>query len=730
MSKLPCAEIAVAAPLDKILTYLVPDELREQLQVGLRGRVPLGRRSATGYVLKLSEIEGDDKLKPLREILDEAPLFTPEWGEFLRRAAGYYHFPPGEALRCALPAGLSGTGNDLTILSDKLYTPLAGAPAPRGSKQISILEAIRQAGELTLSQLREQFPAPYDSLARLVELGCLEVREVERQRDPFKNAPLPEDRQFELTGDQRRALTHAETLMSREGFAALLLHGITGSGKTEVYLRLVAEALERGDQALVLVPEIALTPQLVARFRARFAAQGVQIAVLHSGLSDGERYDAWRAIMRSECSIVIGARSAVFAPLARPGVIIVDEEHEASYKQGEGFRYHARDLALMRGQMHDCLVLLGSATPAVTTWQRLQEDTAVETLAERPGASVLPEVVCLDMTEEEKQGVLAQTLVTALQEILERKEQALLLLNRRGFAPYLQCQECGASFRCPNCEITLTFHRRALQARCHYCDYAETPPEQCPDCGGLQIEGEGAGTERLADELGELFPTARIARMDRDTTSRKGAHQRLVEQMEACEIDILVGTQMVAKGLDFPGVTLVGVVDADNTLNFPDFRAAERTFALLTQVAGRAGRGDKPGRVLVQTYTPDHYALEASVRHDYPGFVVTELAFRETLGYPPYGHLVNLVLAGNLEGKVKQSAEKLARRLTGIPELEVLGPAPCPLAKLRGKHRMQILLKAATRLPLHRAVTTLKGWKDVVANGVRLSIDVDPVDML
>ena len=730
MSMLPCAEIAVAAPLDKVLTYLVPEELRDQLQVGVRVRVPLGRRSATGYVLKLSEVEADGKLKPIREILDEAPLFTPDWGEFLRRAAGYYHFPPGEALRSALPAGLSGTGNDITILSDTFYAPLEGASEPRGSKQREILSAIRAGEGLMLSQIREQFPAPYDSLRRLVELGCLTPREVERRRDPFKDAPLPQDRQLELTADQQRALTHGRQLLEKRAFAPLLLHGITGSGKTEVYLRLVDEALARGDQALVLVPEIALTPQLVARFRARFTSQGADIAVLHSGLSGGERYDAWRAIMRGECQIVIGARSAVFAPLERPGIIIVDEEHEASYKQGEGFRYHARDLALMRGQMHGCPVLLGSATPAVTTWQRLQADAGVETLAERPGNSVLPEVVCLDMTEEEKQGALAPSLIEALQATLERKEQALLLLNRRGFAPYLQCQECGATFRCPNCEITLTFHRRAGQARCHYCDYSETPPEQCPDCGGLQIEGEGAGTERLADELEELFPTARIARMDRDTTSRKGAHQRLVERMEAGEIDILVGTQMVAKGLDFPGVTLVGVVDADNTLNFPDFRAAERTFALLTQVAGRAGRGDKPGKVLVQTYTPDHYALEASGRHDYEGFVATELSFREALGYPPYGHLVNLVLAGNVEDKVKQSAEKLAARLAGIPGLEVLGPAPCPLAKLRGKHRVQILLKAATRLPLHRAVTTLKGWKDVVAHGVRLSIDVDPVDML
>ena len=478
------------------------------------------------------------------------------------------------------------------------------------------------------------------------------------------------------------------------------------------------------------MPEIALTPQLVARFRARFAAHAATIAVLHSGLSDGERYDAWRSILRGDCRIVIGARSAVFAPLENPGVIIVDEEHETSYKQGEGFRYHARDLALMRGQMHRCPVVLGSATPAVVTWHRLTQENAIEELGERPLERPLPTVECVDMTQQELEGVVSEPLREALQGVLEQGDQALLLLNRRGFAPYLQCQECGAAFRCPNCAITLTYHRGERKARCHYCDYSETPPEQCPGCGGMQIEGEGAGTERLAEELAELFPQARIARMDRDTTTRKGAHQRLVEQMENGEIDILAGTQMVAKGLDFPGVTLVGVIDADNSLNFPDFRAAERTFALLTQVAGRAGRGDRPGRVLVQTYTPEHYALEMSTRHDYAGFVAIELGFREALGYPPYGHLVNLVLSGNVLERVSASAEKLAQRLCGLPDLEVLGPAPCPLARLRGKHRVQILLKGASRMPLHRALATMKQWKNSVQNGVRLTVDVDPVDML
>jgi primosomal protein N' (replication factor Y) len=567
-------------------------------------------------------------------------------------------------------------------------------------------------------------------LKRLVELGFLSEAEEELRRDPFLDRPAPSDAPVEPTAEQTAALEAIGAALKGGGFAPFLLHGVTGSGKTEVYLRAIAEALAQGRRALVLVPEIALTPQLVSRFRARFTE--ASIAVLHSGLSDGERYDAWRAIARGEVSIVIGARSAVFAPLEKLAIIVVDEEHEASYKQGEGFRYHGRDLALLRGQMAGAAVVLGSATPALTTFFRAQEgQTGYLSLSGRALRRSLPEVSLVDLTAARPEGALSEELAVALRENLERGEQALLLLNRRGFAPFLLCSDCGRTFRCPNCDITLTYHQGRRLLRCHYCDHAEAPPDLCPQCGGGNIEPEGTGTERLEEELGQLFPTARIARMDRDTTSRKGAHQRLVEAMEKGEVDILVGTQMVAKGHDFPGVTLVGVIGADSTLNFPDFRSGERTFSLLSQVAGRAGRGEKPGRVFIQTYAPDHYALACAAAHDYRGFYDQEIACRRELRYPPFGFLVNLVLSGNDPARVSRAAQTLAEGLQrGAAEVEVLGPAPCPLARLRGKSRMQILLKAPRRLSLRRLLDRLADLQKGVSAGVRLAVDVDPVDML
>ncbi len=697
----------------------------------MRLKVPLGRRRAVGFLLALEEGEGEG-LKPIDEVLDEAPLFDAGMVPFFRWAADYYRHPIGEVIRTALPAGLSGRGATVSILTERLFTPLALEGNPPGGRQREILAFLRSRGRVSLSELREVFDAPHAPLKRLVELGFLAEEQSERRRDPFLDLPVQADPRPEPTPEQAAALERLGEALDRGGFSPFLLHGVTGSGKTEVYLRAIASALERGKRALVLVPEIALTPQLVARFRARFAGLPATIAVLHSGLSDGERYDSWRAIAAGEVSIVIGARSAVFAPLRELGVVVVDEEHEASYKQAEGFRYNARDLALLRGQMEGALVLLGSATPALATFHRARTgQTGYLHLSGRVADRPLPEVELIDLTQSRPEGVLSEPLREALAETLARGEQALLLLNRRGFAPFLLCADCGTTFRCPNCAITLTFHQGRRQLRCHYCDYAEPPIDQCPGCGGGNIHPEGAGTERLEEELAGLFPAARTARMDRDTTSRKGSHQELVSRMEAGEIDILVGTQMIAKGHDFPGVTLVGVVGADSSLNFPDFRSAERTFSLLTQVAGRAGRGERPGRVLVQTYSPDHYALSCASRHDYEEFCRMELAFREELGYPPFGHLVNLVLSGNDGETVSRAAEALVRDLSpAASEADILGPAPCPLARLRGKSRVQILLKSIHRQPLRRLLVSLEPLRRKLSAGVSLAVDVDPVDML
>lgn len=724
------ADIAVNAPLKQLYSYRVPQDFVGRAQVGMRVRVPFGRRTSVGFLLELRTGSADG-LKKIKELLDEQPLLNAELICLLRWAAEYYCHPLGQVIRSALPAGLGSDKSTTKILREPVYRPLNRDEEPRGVKQRELLDFITQQGEIGLGQLRTKFAAPHAGLQRLVELGFLEQGEQERQRDPFLTEKLPEDKCLTLNDDQKKAVLSVQEAINSKEFKSFLLHGVTGSGKTEVYLHAVAHCLKLNRQALVLVPEIALTPQLVARFRARFEPAGNKIAVLHSGLSDGERYDAWRAINRGEVEIVIGARSAVFAPLQNPGLIVVDEEHESSYKQGEGFRYNARDLALVRGQQQGCPVLLGSATPSFASFYRSEQgDVQRLSLAQRVHAGKMPQVQLLDLRETQPEGVLANELIEELQQTLERREQSLLLLNRRGFAPFLLCTDCGSSFHCPNCEITLTFHQRDRLLRCHYCDYSEPPKEACPGCQGLNIEPEGAGTERLEQEVAELFPGVRIARMDRDTTSRKGSHQRLVEKMMRGQIDILIGTQMIAKGHDFPGVSTVGVLAADSLLNLPDFRAAERSFSLLTQVAGRAGRAHGGGKVFIQTYYPEHYALTCAAEQDYLDFYQQELPFRQELGYPPCGYLANLVFVGNNLAQVKSQSESMATILQShAGTVEVLGPSPCPLARLRGKSRFQVLLKSADRKALRKLLGVVEAEQGRVRSGVGLYIDVDPVEM-
>jgi len=725
------AEIAVVAPLDKTLSYAIPEALVAKVLIGSRVRVPLGRRQVVGYVMGWIE-PGDMPLKNILEVIDPHPLFHAHHSAFYLRAARYYAHPPGPVVKTALPAGLSDLDSKPTVLHDKLYQATTCEEQPQGVRQREVLSFIRSAKQATLSQLRQEFPTPHAVLQRLEVLGFLQVEEIERCRDPFAEVAVDDHQPVVLNPAQQHAVNQVEeALNGPASFRSFLLHGVTGSGKTEVYLRAIARTLELGRQALVLVPEIALTPQLVARFRSWFQEHDVRLAVLHSGLSDGERYDAWRQVVRGDIAVVIGARSAVFAPLPDLGLIVVDEEHDGSYKQSEGFRYNARDLAQMRGQMDDAVVLMGSATPVLTTYQRALDGhlTHLE-LPERTAARLLPKVELVDLSQHDGESLLSEPLQTALVETLQAGEQALLLLNRRGYAPFLLCHDCGASMRCPNCDITLTYSQVQSSLRCHYCDFRQPPPDSCDRCSGVRLLPEGMGTERLEEEIRQNFPDAHVARMDRDTTSRKGAHHRLVRQMMAGEIDVLIGTQMIAKGHDFPAVTLVGVLNADTALNLPDFRSAERVFSLLSQVAGRAGRGDRPGRVLIQTYAVDNYALDFVARHDYQGFAALELSQRQALDYPPFGYLVNLVLSGNDETRVCNAAEQISTRLTsGAAGVEILGPAPCLLPRLRNKYRMQILLKAKQREPLRRQIEYLGLLRSHLPAGVVLAVDVDPVDM-
>jgi primosomal protein N' (replication factor Y) len=725
------ASVAVAAPLPRPLSYLVPLHLHERVRAGSRVIVPLGRRQAAGCVLNVTQGDGSG-LKALIDAPDDDALFPATMLPFLLRAAEYYRYPPGEAIRSVLPAGLGTQTVRVTPRTERVFTAITRDDLPRGAQQLAVITLLRQKGPLSATDLRKEMAVGSDVLRRLLDHGWLEEERQVRRRDPFLDIPAPVDSAPILNAEQVQARLALHSALHSSAFSPFLLHGVTGSGKTEVYLHAIADALALGKQALILVPEIALTPQLTARFRARFGAS-TAIAVLHSGLSDGERFDAWRMISRGEAQIVIGARSAIFAPLSCPGVIVVDEEHDSSYKQGEGFRYNARDLALLRGQMDQATVILGSATPAVTTFHRAQSGLCgYLPLTGRAIGQPMPTVEIVDLRQQPKgTSIIAAPLQDAIGFELAAGGQILLLLNRRGFAPAILCRDCGTGFHCPNCDIALTFHSRSRRLLCHYCDYSIIVPSLCPTCNSLNLEAVGAGTERLEEELRAAFPEARIGRMDRDTTGGKGAHRQIVDAMLARQTDILVGTQMIAKGHDFPGVTLVGVINADLALNLPDFRAAERAFTLLSQVAGRAGRGDQPGRVLIQTYAPEHYAVTCALQHDYQTFYAQEITFRQELGYPPFGYLINLVMSGNDGVLVADGAEKLAAALRGSERnLEVLGPAPCPLARLRGKHRFQLLLKSQERAPLRRLLGQIALLRRKVAAGLTLSVDIDPLDML
>jgi primosomal protein N' (replication factor Y) len=744
MSEKAVVEIAVAVPLDKTFHYHVPLNLVDRALPGHRALVPFGNRKLTGYILGYVECASENRLKDIIDILDIDPLWTDNELEFFRWIASYYLYPLGEVLKTALPAGINlqsnkgetGAEGQITggrnIKRERFYRPVISAEVERqpGSKALEILEMIREAGDVPAADLRRRFGQCTPQLKRLEELGLVQMEEREIFRNPFGEETFEHDIPRVLNDRQASALKHVAAALDSGSFSPFLLHGVTGSGKTEVYLQAIAHALERGANALVLVPEISLTPQLVRRFRARF---GSGIAILHSALSDGERYDEWRRIRRGMVRIVIGARSALFAPLERIGIIVVDEEHEASFKQADGLRYNARDLSLVRGRMERAVVVLGSATPLITSLHAVEQGKLMLLpLSERVENRPMPSVTVIRM-----QGIketISPQLAQALEETLAVGEQSLVFLNRRGFATFLVCGDCGEPLTCPNCSVTLTFHRQRRQSVCHYCDYAVPAPGVCPACGSMEMKDLGAGTERVESDLRELLPTAGIVRMDSDTTSGKGSHNRLLGRIADGSANILIGTQMIAKGHDFPGVTLVGVINSEASLNMPDFRSAERTFHLLSQVIGRAGRGELPGRVIVQALNTSHYAIQCAIEHDGESFYRQELEFRREAGYPPFTFLAALSLSGTFEKSVEERADLAARLLGRLKtelslRIEILGPAPAPLYRLRGRFRRQILLKALTRNDLRRLVLAWQAHRETFA-AVREIMDIDPVDMM
>ncbi|MEE2662558.1 MAG: primosomal protein N', partial [Myxococcota bacterium] len=623
----------------------------------------------------------------------------------------------------------------VALATDEDIETICGEALARAPRQAELLRRIAAEGPIATAVLGAS-----NALRALETRGFVRFEVRALRSDILGEAIEEPEGPPELTSEQRAAIAPiAAAVRERRPFACLL-HGVTGSGKTEIYLRAIAEALDAGRQALVLVPEITLTHQIVARLRARF---GDRVAVLHSGLKPGERLEQWWRLACREVPIAVGARSALFAPLDDLGVIVVDEEHDTAYKNDEGFRYHARSLARLRAERAGCPLILGSATPALET-RHAAECGELErlVLARRIASRPLPSVEIVDLQRERERNprgrklILTRPLLRALEHTLSEGAQAILFLNRRGFSTQIYCFDCGFAERCKNCEVALVYHATESSLRCHYCDFAKPPPEVCGGCGVPGAALLGVGTERLEEELRSRLPDARIARLDRDTASRRGYTESVLRALRARQLDILLGTQIVAKGHDFPGVRLVGIISADLGLHMPDFRAAERTFQLLTQVAGRAGRDDSPGRVVLQTFTPDHYAIEPVVEHDYERFYREELEHRRALGYPPCGLLAQVVVSGEHEAAARDFAQTLAQRADEARReheagaVEILGPAPAPLSRLRGRYRFHLLLKGSQRDTLHAVARVVRDACARSPRGVQAVLDVDPMHML
>jgi primosomal protein N' (replication factor Y) (superfamily II helicase) len=737
-------DVAVCVPVDETFTYRDPRP-GVRLPLGSEVVVPFGARTATGFVVGYPQVPPKNVRDIVQAVGDEPAIDEPIL-ELCRWAAGYYLSPLGEVLRSAVPRGertrasrrlsLTKAGRHLLACEAEGRSHVMGLALDTEDR--ALLSRLHKARTLSPVVLARTNAGAGARLTHLQKRGLVEL--IDQVTKPSKRKVVAEDRAASppaslpvLNAHQDSALDVLSKAMGK-GYAGFLLHGITGSGKTEVYLRLIAEARRQGRGALVLVPEIALTPQLAARFRARF---GDDVAVLHSALRPAERLAAWRRLRSGQVGIALGARSAVFAPVRDLAVVVVDEEHDGSFKQEEGVRYHGRDLAVMRAHQAKAVVVLGSATPSLESYRNvlvgrfhrlLLPTRANPDAATRP----LPPVQIIDLRRYRlgKDQLLAPPLAQAVSDALQAGEQAILFLNRRGFSTLMHCPTCGEVVRCSDCDVSMTLHRGREKLICHYCGRAEPLRSRCPHCKQPGLQGMGTGTERVESVVRELFPAARVARLDRDTTNGRDELEKVLARVHRREIDILVGTQMVTKGHDFEGVTLVGVLQPDQGMHLPDFRAAERTFQLLEQVAGRAGRGQRPGRVLVQTFSPEHAAIRYLCQHDYEGFVREELAQRKDTGYPPFSRMIALRLDGRLENQVRAAAMAAATRVRakGGDDVTVLGPAEAPIRKLRGRTRYQIWLSGTDRAKL---VAAARAAREIsLPNDVRLAVDVDPQSIL
>lgn len=755
------AQVVVEVPnrnVDKMYDYIIPNALQEKVVQGSRVIVSFGSRKIQGYVLKTTLMDiSDKKLKQIDAVADEHPPLTPELIKLGEWMSTEYICVRIMVLQAMLPSVLkSKTLKKVEVTEDGHQKVTYQVQDKITHKHITIVETVQNREELekflletsqqakkqrqvvdyllhnkqkiSLAALLEDCQTTRSVIQTLASKGILRLNKEEVRRNPYAGRTFARTEALQFTTEQQVAYDQIIKKVEHEEYSTFLLHGVTGSGKTEIYLQSIAHVLKKGKEAIVLVPEISLTPQMVQRFKGRF---GDQVAVIHSRLSAGERYDEWRKIQEQEVNVVIGARSALFAPFKNLGIIIIDEEHENSYKQDETPRYHARDIAIFRGQYHQAPVILGSATPTLESFARAQKNVYhLLTLKERVYGQALPKMNIVDMREELRQGnrsMFSELLSQHIQQCLDRKEQMVLFLNRRGFSTFVMCRDCGYVLGCPHCDISLTYHKVNHTHRCHYCGFTGERLHSCPECASEHIRFFGTGTQKVEEELHKRFPGIRVIRMDVDTTGKKGSHEKWLNAFGDHQADCLLGTQMIAKGLDFEKVTLVGVLAADSLLHLPDFRSAEKTFQLITQVSGRAGRHELPGEVVIQSYTPDHYSIQHAANHDYLAFYDQEMTYRQKRGYPPYYYLTLVTFShADLIYLVKvaeQSTTWLKQHLSA--QTYVLGPVASPIPKIKDRYRYHCMIKYRNEQNLNHILAQFMDISRAVMQKEKVQIQID-----
>ncbi len=726
----------------KTFSYLIPDEIKEKIQIGQAISVPFGRQGLVhAFCVGFSDYLPEGiKAKKVSKILDETPLFSIDYLKLLEWIANYYCCDLVTVLNAAIPMKLiekvSKTEFSIEFISDD------GA----SKRQSEILAVLKKSGKMPLIMFEKMAKTTRTTIKKLESQGFVRLTEEDIYRNPLDILQIStREPLFELSGDQQKVYEGIEqkiggfNLPKEESISqTLLLHGVTASGKTEVYFKLIKDCIDAGKNVLFLAPEIALASQLTKRLAKKFGTEDV--AIWHSSISDGERYDVWQKLYKNEIKILAGARSAVFAPLKNIGLIIIDEEHESAYKQtSPAPRYDARVVAQKLAEFHNCPMLLGSATPDISSYYRAINSGNLFELKKRFNDAKVPPVTVINMQEYGRaayKNVISIPLQNAIKETLEKGQQVILLINRRGFSTFTQCKACGHVIECPNCAIPMIWHAKDQRLKCHYCNHIEYFPNRCPECGSDALKNSGTGTQKIEQYIQDLFPDKNVERIDSDILVRKGEHIRLLDKFQKGGIDILVGTQMIAKGLDNPNVTLVGVISADASFNLPDFRASERGFQLLTQVAGRAGRGEFSGKVFFQTYNPDYYALASAKSQNYDEFYATEIIAREEFDYPPFSQIIRLILSGQNNFRAEKSAQEIALRMCtmvekyGISErLEVLGPTPCVIERINGMYRFQLIIKNKMGDKGHQFVSSFLG-RITMPKDVKLTVDVDPLDIL